>query len=236
MKRERLSGRRCDGDNDCVASSPSHPPPESPSGSFSLTPRQESLREALAAQSAEAARLYVGGLKVLADEENPCSLRLASAAMRELIDELARARGVAGVRGGGVKNRINNLQQRVNGLSTLLRVPTPSAHHVATLIDHLDEFFQVEAQMNPSRKQKMRLVVAAINVGTDSPALVVDPQAKRLANLSAEFGVILHGGNRAEFSELLADFENLMLDLLTPETFDDYATIDELLAKGPPHV
>lgn len=203
--------------------------------SFVLTPRQESLREALAAQSPEAARLYVGGLKVVNDENNPCGLRLGSMAMRELIDELARARGVAGLRGGSVKNRINNLRQRVNGLAAVLRVPNPSAQHISRLLDHLDEFFEREAQTNPSRKEKMRLVVAAISVGADAPALVVDPQAERLATLSAEFGAILHGSrSREEFGRLLAEFESLMLDLLTPETFEDYATIDSLLEKGPP--
>ena len=37
--------------------------------------------------------------------------------MRELIDELAAARGVAGVRGRSVKNRIHNFRERVNGLA-----------------------------------------------------------------------------------------------------------------------
>lgn len=152
-----------------LATPDSHPPPESPRGSFSLTPRQASLREALAAQSAEAARLYVGGLRVLADEANPCSLRLASTAMRELIDELAVAGGVVGLRGESVKSRINNLCGRVKRLSALLRVPKPSAEHVAKLLDHLDEFFRREEQVSPSRKQKARLVVAAISIGADSP-------------------------------------------------------------------
>jgi hypothetical protein len=212
-----------------------HPPPESPRESFSPTPRQESLREALAAQSAEAARLYIGGLRVLADEDNPCSVRLASTAMRELIDELAVAGGVVDLRGGSVKNRINNLRDRVNGVSALLRVPRPSAEHVASLLGHLDDFFRREEQINPSRKKKARLVVAAISVGADSPDLVAGPQAERLLELSGAFGAMLHGGSRARFGRVLAEFESLLLDLLTPETFVDYATIDELISKGPPH-
>jgi hypothetical protein len=217
-----------------LATADSHPPPESPRGSFSLTPRQASLREALTAQSAEAARLYVGGLRVLADEDNPCSLRLASTAMRELIDELAVAGGVVGLRGESVKSRINNLCGRVKRLSALLRVPKPSAEHVAKLLDHLDEFFRREQQVRSSRKQKARLVVAAISIGTDSPDLVVDLQADRLLEISSAFGAMLHGGNRSRFQDVLADFESLLLDLLTPETFKDYATIDELISKGPP--
>ena len=45
---------------------------------------------------------------------------------------------------------------------------------------------------------------------------------------------MLHGSSRSQFEQVLADFESLMLDLLTPETFEDYATIDELISKGPP--
>lgn len=230
----RVSVRRLGGDNDSIRDPDSHPPAESPRESFSLTPRQESLREALAAQSAEAARLYLGGLRVLADEDNPCSLRLASTAMRELIDELAVARGVVDLRSGSVKNRINNLRERVKGLGALLRVSNPSAQHVAKLLDHLDAFFHREDQINPSRKQKARLVVAAISVGADSPDLVAGPQADRLLELSGAFGAMLHGSSRSQFEQVLADFESLMLDLLTPETFEDYATIDELISKGPP--
>lgn len=216
--------------------SASHVPPEPPQAPFSLAPRQESLREALAAHSAEAARLYVGGLRVLADEANPCSVRLASTAMRELIDELAVARGVVDLRGGSVKNRIHNLRERVNGLGALLRVQNPSPEHVTKLLDHLDEFFSREEEVNPSRRKKARLVIAAINVGGDSPELVVVPQADRLLKISADFGAMLHGGSRASFEDVLAEFESLMLDLLTPETFEDYAAIDELVSKGPPHV
>lgn len=214
---------------------PSPPSPESPRKPFSLTPRQASLREALAAESPEAARMYVGGLMVLADESNPCSLRLASTAMRELIDELAAARGVAGVRGGTVKNRIHNLRESVNRLSGRLRVSKPEPELAARLLDHLDDFFRREDEISPSRRQKMRLVVTAINVGADAPDEVVRPQTERLLKLSAGFGAMLHGGSRAGFEEVLADFESLMLDLLTPDTFEDYATIDELLSKGPPH-
>ncbi|MHB8695423.1 MAG: hypothetical protein ACYDHH_29710 [Solirubrobacteraceae bacterium] len=217
-----------------MATADSYPPPESARESFSLTPRQESLREALAAQSAEAARLYVGGLRVLADQDNPTSLRLASTAMRELTDELAVARGVVDLRGGSVKSRINNLRERVNGLSALLRVPTPSAQHVAKMLDHLDEFFRREEQINPSRKKKARLVVAAISVSAESPDLVAGPQADRLLELSGAFSAMLHGSSRSRFEQVLADFESLLLDLLTPDTFEDYATIDELISKGPP--
>jgi hypothetical protein len=199
-----------------------------------LTPRQESLREALAARSAEAASLYVGGLRVLADQRNPCSLRLASTAMRELFGELASACGVINLRGGSTKSRINNLRDRVNRASTSLRLDQPPAPNVARLLDLLDEFFQVEDEINPSRKAKAGLVVAAISVATDSPALVVVPQAERLLELSDRFGAMLHGGSRDEFAYVLADFENLLLDLLTPQTFDDYAMIDELVAEGPP--
>jgi hypothetical protein len=217
-----------------LAISNSHPPPKPPRESFSLSPRQESLREALLARSAEAARLYVGGLKVLADEDNPCSLRLASAAMRELIDELGVAGGVVGLRGASAKHRINDLREQVKRLTALLRVAKPSAEHVDKLLDHLDDFFRREDQINPSRKQKARLVVAAITVGADSPELVVGPQAERLLEVSADFSAILHGGSRSRFEQVLAEFESLLLDLLTPETFVDYATIDELISKGPP--
>lgn len=172
---------------------------------------------------------------VLADEENPCSLRLASTAMRELIDELALSRGVVDLRGGSVKSRVNRLRDRVNRLTAVLRVPQPSAQHVTKLLDHLDEFFRREDEINPSRRNRARLVVAAISVGGgDSPDLVVVPQAERLMALSADFGAMLHGGNRARFEQALAEFEGLMFDLLTPETFDDYATIDDLISQGPP--
>jgi hypothetical protein len=155
--------------------------------------------------------------------------------MRELIDELAAARGVAGVRSGNVKNRIHNLRERVNGLKGRLQVSKPEPEHVVKLLNQLDDFFEREDEISPSRRKKMRLVVTAINVGADTPDEVVRPQTERLLKLSAGFGAMLHGGSRAGFEDILAELENLMLDLLTPDTFEDFAIIDELLSKGPPH-
>ena len=204
-----------------------------------LTPQQESIREALAAKSAEAAGLYVSGIRVLADDRNPCAVRLAGGAMRELVDELARAAGVVKLRARPLPDRINALRQRVNKRARLLRVEEPTLAHVESLLTELDEFFAEYDEINPSRKVRARQAVAGLGAaGPDVPAVVLDPTASDWIEFSDRFSGVLHAPtppDRSEFQQLLADFEAFLVSWLSPPTIDDYSAIDDLIAEGPPN-
>jgi hypothetical protein len=202
-----------------------------------LTARQASLREALAAVSPAAAELYVGGLMALSDPANPVALRMAAFAMRELVDELAKARNVRGVRGPNAADRINTLKKRVLGLAGPLQGNKPSLPQLKKLLQVLEEFFVKEEQLNPKRDNRYRMVLAALTVGgADAQPLVIEPQAEALSELSDAFGRITHGSDPARLREHIAGLETLLLTLLTPPTFEDFGFIDELLAQGSPDV
>lgn len=173
----------------------------------------------------------------LSDPANPVALRMAAFAMRELLDELAKARNVRGVRGPTAADRINTLKRRVRGLAGPLQGNKPSLPQLKKLLQVLDEFFVKEEQLNPKRDNRYRMVVAALTVGgADAQPLVIKPQAEVLSELSDAFGSITHGSDPAPLPEHIAGLESLLLTLLTPPTFEDFAFIDELLAQGPPNV
>ena len=76
------------------------------------TPDQDTLYACLLRRSAKLARIYQGGLVVLADENNPCRYELAAHSLRELIEKsplLTNSQAFAG--GDTIANRLAPIKQ-----------------------------------------------------------------------------------------------------------------------------
>lgn len=175
---------------------------------------------------------------LLADTSNPAAVRLTGGAMRELMDEMALAGGLAQARPGSIKNLVTALRVRASRRATLLRVDQPSAAHVSKLLDDLDAFFRDYDEVSPTMRVKARQVVTSLNAsGPDSPEIILGDRVQRWIDFSGRFSAILHSSgipDRLALESLVGEFEAFLVDWLTPATSDDYAAIDAMLAHGPP--
>lgn len=173
---------------------------------------------------------------LLADSTFPAAVRLAGGAMRELMDELALAARLDQPRPGSLKVLVNALRDRTEKLATMLRVDQPSSAHVSKLLDDLDAFFCAYDEVSPTMRVKARQAMSELSaIGVDSAEIVLHRQVQRWIAFSGQFSRILHhsrGADRHELEQLVEEFESFLIDWLTPTTFDDFAAIDALLAKG----
>lgn len=188
----------------------------------------------LRAYCVEAAEIYEGGLWVLEQRANPKRVRIAAAALREVLDELGKNVGVRSK--SGLKARVNELRDEWR------KMPRGEdggmEGDTAAFSRHLDGFFaEVDAE-HPKARERMTQTVRGISaVGA---SLAPDAESERVETLMAidrRMNFAAHGSSRFGVAEIEADIEVLgrvILDLRRPPVAADLTEIEVLLGKGPP--
>jgi hypothetical protein len=204
---------------------------------FALSARQERVRAALMSRQETLADLYVGGLRVLGDGSSPVAVRLAGAAMRELLDDLSRIAGVAQARGSSAAARLQTLRDRLDKPRRKVDVPEPAAGDVAGLVAVIDEFFREHDQHKGHRRRNAQQVIIGIGAaGPTASTDAVQPQVTRWMGFVTALNEILHGRRTThdEFKQLLTAVDEFLISVLVPATFDDFTEIDRLIEEGAP--
>jgi len=204
-----------------------------------LRPEQNVLLQQLQRRSVMLADMYVGGLKVLADETNPTRFQLAAHAFREMIAHCSELVGAPVVYGDGMKQRL--VPVKAAYLATK-RMPSVSSGLTAdaaavsvSLIDALDEFFEWSASNRAEVRKKTALLLSQLSgAGPALPSDVIEDDITGWLESDGYFKAVAHHGkaaDRGEFVGKLYVIENVLLRRMQPRPVSDLDEIDRLLKE-----
>jgi hypothetical protein len=196
-----------------------------------LSGRSREILDILADYDGQAAALYEGALRVLADGENPARIRLAACALRELLDDFQDS-----PKGDNLKVRVTKLKDAWEVAQRSLEGgPDAGARGFAVALDSF--FVEFEADY-PQRRSQAGATVGRLDPSGRSAAPAVQrARGDRWMEFSRYFNMVLHGGERpteADFRMRVAAFEDFLIDVLRPRTFADFDDLDDVIASGPP--
>jgi hypothetical protein len=200
---------------------------------LALTSRVRDVVGALAQRDDQAAVLYEGALRVLADRNNPARIRLAACGLRELLGELHDA-----PKPEDLKERVKKLRKAWEVSKRALVAAEAEDEGSAGFAQILDVFFVEFEEDYPGRRSQASGTIEQLDPsGRTAPPVVHRARGQTWMDFSGYFSGVLHGGKRPtedEFRSQLEAFEGFLLDVLRPQTFADFSEIDNLIAEGPP--
>ncbi len=183
----------------------------------------------------DAAAIYEGGLWVLEQRDNPKRVRIAAAAMRDVMDELGKNVGVRSR--SGLKARVNELRDEWE------KVPRAGGGGIegetAPFAGRLDAFFALVDDEHPKARERMMQTVRGISaVGASSAPEAESERVDTLMRIDARMNRGAHGSSSYTSEEIEADIEllgSVILDLRRPPVAADLSEIEALIGKGPPN-
>jgi len=207
------------------------------------TPDQDALFACLLRRSVKLARIYRGGLVVLADESNPCRYELAAHSLRELIEKsplLTNSQAFAG--GDTITNRLAPVNEVFSTISRSQKISEginleSVAALLPSLLGELDKFFEWQELNRPSAaKRTARHLDDLSGVG---PAPPVDFFSKEVEGWMAAddyFKKVAHNReenvDRDDFLRRLSFIENTLLRRLRPRSIEQLDELDALIKEA----
>jgi hypothetical protein len=202
-----------------------------------LTSDQEALHTSLARRSSKVARIYRGGLHVLADEKNPCRYELAAHSIREVMKLCPELAGFEPFRSGdSMPNRLEKVRAAYDAVlrSQNLGDQTPNDHG---LVQELNKFFKWQDENRPKLRTRVARMLGALSgpvlmLPSDIAAREVDGwmAARDYLNKAAHHGdeaVI-----REEFLRHVNLIETILLRRLQPRAVEQHDVLDALIREG----
>jgi hypothetical protein len=206
-----------------------------------LTPRQERLERELRTRSPRLADMYASALRVLSDEDNVDRLALAGHGIREVIEKLPAYLDVpTPVRRPSLMPRVRELHDQwtvmVRKTTSVVGTAWNGAvdAHLQGFLERVRAFFEGLSQDFPYRKQAVRSLLKGLKIGSlEVSEPLEDLNIKVWMELNDYFVSVSHHheSDVDTFNINVARFERLLLDRLSPQTFDDFAAIDDILAE-----
>lgn len=211
-----------------------------------LSTRQQALYEAIANRSGPLAQIYLGMIRVVADDSNPDRFALAAHGVREMMDLLPRYLNLA------VKFSDERLSDKINGLEVVWENTVSNSAcltsigwagtidtHLRKFIVKFEEFLKWDKEHHPKRVSAARRVFRTFDVmPLPLPPPLEDRRVKEWSALHDYFTNVLHHSSQPrpdEFMQGVEDFETFLLDRLRPQPFEDVAVIDALIREGEMH-
>lgn len=208
-----------------------------------LSGQQQAMRNALASKNQELGMMYEAALAVLASDEVPDRLALAAHDIREVMEKLPEFIQAP------VQAQKESLRVKVNSLQDSWR------HTLAKSICHQDErwvgqidrplsgflkriavFFGWYETHAPRRRQEIAHAIQQLDVsGRRLPGRLEELSVERWDRTKAFFQLVAHHRKQTTLAELhqwLSDFEQCVLNLTSPRTFDDFDDIDRIIEEG----
>lgn len=205
-----------------------------------LRHEQTALLEQLQRRSESLANIYIGGLRVLADETNPTRFQLAAHAFRELISHCPELTGSPVIFGDGMKQRLVPVKtafaamKRANMATSNL--PGDSAEVSGYLNDALEEFLDwAENNRSEARKKTALLLSQLAGPGPALPSDVVVDDISGWMDSDGYFKLVAHHKKTAERDEFVGNLfivENVLLRRMQPRPVADLDEIDALIEEG----
>ena len=207
--------------------------------SIQLTGHQRTLYEALAGEDKRLAGMYIGALMALSQEDNPVRMSLAAHSLRELIDKLPIYRNTQ------ILKKPSDMKSKVHALSNQWVLASRSKCRsetewsgeidkpLKTLLKSTGEFFDWFVGEQPIRKERTQKTLQSLDV-------LSRPLPKAISKLRIEewdlcheyFVRVAHQGTPDEFAARIYQLELVLLDLLSPRTYEDHAIIDAIIQEA----
>jgi hypothetical protein len=206
-------------------------------------PDQDALYTSLARRSEKLARIYRGGLVVLADECNPCRYELAAHSLRELIEKSPLlTNGQAFAAGDGIKNRINPVRQAYSAVTRSQKFGEMTSLDavdgaVRGLLSELTKFFEWQDLNRPDAARRTARHLGELS-GSGPPPPIDYFEAEVDGWLRAEsyFKAVAHNGydqvDRGEFLRHMNFIETTLLRRLQPRSVEQLNELDALIREA----
>jgi hypothetical protein len=188
------------------------------------------------------ARIYTGGLRVLAEENNPCKYELAAHSVRELMRNCPALAGFEPVRSGdSMKKRLEDVRTAyhaaIQNQNLGERATNERSDAENALVRELGKFFKWQDENRPQRRTMVAETLAALSgpvlaLPSDIAEGEVDGWMEawnyldKTAHHSAE--VII----REEFLKHVNLVESILLRRLQPRAVEQHDAIDALIREG----
>lgn len=208
-----------------------------------LTGRQLALFNALSAKSARLGSMYLGALRVFADEGNPDRLALAAHGLRELMEKMGPALGVSGaMRGVGMTQKVQTLG-KVWVASCEASVSFSDGQWSGEVLDdplrgylgasdHLFRSMPAEARSRRSAAQELLRHMDPLH--GEMPEPVAAQRVREWMDTWKFFERVCHHGEVTErqFETRLDALETLLQGYLVPDTFRVHDDLDAIIEEA----
>lgn len=207
---------------------------------FALTGRQKALFLALCGKDRRLANIYVGACLVLTQSENPSRLSLAAHAMRELVDKLPIYIDIPQpTKPANLKAKVQELRdswdkvQIKSGCNTTEGWEGQIDKPLVTFMGKVGSFFVWFAGERATRYERTACVVRALDASENKlPSRIEKLRVDEWNEYHDYFAAVAHQSEPVEFESMVEALEILLLQTLNPQTFDDHADLDALIAEG----
>jgi len=205
-----------------------------------LRSEQNALLEQLQRRSESLAAIYMGGLRVLADDENPSRYQLAAHAFRELVSNCSELTGTPTVYGDGMKQRLAPVRDAYTAMKRASEtLPDGNGDVVSlsvSLTSALDDFFRWETENRPAVRKKTAILLSQLSgAGPALPSDVVTDDISGWMRSDEYFKLVAHhkkAAERDDFVSKLFIVENVLLRRMQPRPVSDLDEIDTLIEEG----
>jgi hypothetical protein len=198
-----------------------------------LIPRQQLLLRVLLEKNDAVANMYGGSIVARAATNNPDHLSQACHSMRELIDNVPKYFTIPVEPAGRLRDQVDALQAKWNREP---RVRNESDEPVTvSFLARLVAFFQWVDEHLPKRIDVARTTIRGLDVsGRHLPPTIEQMRAKEWMEIRDFFvgGTHHESCSIEDFDTWLEVFEEFMLNLTKPRTFETADQIDALVAEG----
>ncbi len=204
---------------------------------------QDALYTSLARRSQKLARIYRGGLMVLADESNPCRYELAAHCFRELIEKSPLlTNGQAFVAGDSIKNRLNPVRQvylavtrsqKFGEMTSLDAVDGP----LRGLLNELAKLFEWQDLNRPNAATRTAQHLSALSgSGPPLPSDYFEAEVEGWMRADDYFKEVAHNRydevDRDEFLRHMNLIETTLSRRLQPRSVEQLDELDALIREA----
>jgi hypothetical protein len=208
---------------------------------MSSTSDREALHKNLARRNAKMARIYLGGLRVLADEDNPCKYELAAHSFREVMKSCPVLAGFQPFGSG------DSMTKRLQSVRAAYQVAlqkqnlgerAPNAEDADNvLVLELGRFFKWQDENRPQRRTRVAETLAALSgpvlaLPSDIAEGEVDGWMSAWDYLNKTAHHSEEAITREEFVRHLNFVETNLLRRLQPKAVEQHDAIDALIREG----
>jgi hypothetical protein len=198
-----------------------------------VVPRQQLLWRTLHEKDAAVARMYCGAIMARGAENNPDHLSQACHSMRELIDNIPNHFEVPVESAGRLGDRVSAFYGKWKREP---RVRNSSNENLSDgFIVEIVAFFDWVEEHQPNRVNEARTIIRALDAtGRRLPPSVEEIRASEWMEIRKFFlgGTHHRPCSLEEFDTGIVVFEEFMLSLAKPRTFETATQIDALVAEG----
>jgi hypothetical protein len=209
---------------------------------MSITSDREALHANLARRNPKMARIYLGGLRVLADEDNPCKYELAAHSLREVMKNCPVLAGFQPFGSGdSMTKRLENVRAAyyaaLQNQNLGERAPNVTEDADNALVSELGRFFKWQDENRPQRRTRVAETLAALSGPVLAlPSDIAEGEVNGWMGAWDYLNKTAHHSEEAiireEFLRHVNLVESILLRRLQPRAVEEHDAIDALIREG----